>query len=103
MARCSGMGKWKTDQLRPGNGELFCHVDHSSPLPSLGHLIWLSPWSKDPRWEDRPPQHSYSYRVIQIGPVECLLIVGGRLSVWQELHRPLTRQDLTLVALEPAT
>ncbi len=39
---------------------------------------------------------------IQIGTIKCLLIVGCRLSKWQELRRPLTHQDLTVVGLEPA-
>lgn len=39
---------------------------------------------------------------IQIGTVKCLLIVGCRLSVWQQLDGPLTHQDLSIVALEPA-
>ncbi len=39
---------------------------------------------------------------VQIGAIKCLLIVGVRLSVWQELDRPLTHQDLSVVALEPA-
>ncbi|MCA9189691.1 MAG: hypothetical protein KDA99_28905, partial [Planctomycetales bacterium] len=30
------------------------------------------------------------------------LIVGIRLSVWQQLERPLIHQDLSVVALEPA-
>lgn len=38
---------------------------------------------------------------VQIGAIRCLLIVGIRLSVWQQLDRPLTHQDLSVVALEP--
>jgi len=33
--------------------------------------------------------------------MKCLLIVGIRQSVWQQLTGPLRHQDLTLVALEP--
>jgi hypothetical protein len=39
---------------------------------------------------------------VQVGPVKCLLIVGCRLSVWRGLNRPLTHQDLNVIALEPA-
>jgi hypothetical protein len=39
---------------------------------------------------------------VQVGPVKCLLIVGCRLSAWRELERPLTHQDLNVIALEPA-
>jgi hypothetical protein len=40
---------------------------------------------------------------IQVGTIKCLLIVGCRLSHWEQLDRPLTHQDLTVVALEPST
>ncbi len=39
---------------------------------------------------------------VQIGTVKCLLIVGCRISVWQDLQRPLRHQDLSAIALEPA-
>jgi len=38
---------------------------------------------------------------LQLGAMKCLLIVGIRQSVWQQLTGPLRHQDLTLVALEP--
>jgi hypothetical protein len=38
---------------------------------------------------------------IQIGTTKCLLVVGCRLSVWQAQQRPLTHQDLQMLALEP--
>ncbi len=38
---------------------------------------------------------------IQIGTTKCLLIVGCRLAVWQAQQRPLTHQDLQMLALEP--
>jgi hypothetical protein len=31
---------------------------------------------------------------VQIGPSKCLVIVGVRLSVWQQQRRPLEHQDL---------
>lgn len=40
---------------------------------------------------------------IQVGTIKCLLIVGCRLSYWEQLGRPLAHQDLTVVALEPST
>jgi hypothetical protein len=39
---------------------------------------------------------------VQIGTVKCLVIVGCRVSVWQDLQRPLRHQDLSVIALEPA-
>ena len=38
---------------------------------------------------------------IQLGTVKCLLIVGIRLSVFQQLDRPLEHRDLQVLALEP--
>lgn len=38
---------------------------------------------------------------IQIGTVKCLLIAGIRLSVFQQLDRPLGHRDLQIMALEP--
>jgi hypothetical protein len=38
---------------------------------------------------------------IQIGTMKCLLIVGCRLEAWQAQQRPLTHQDLQMLALEP--
>lgn len=38
---------------------------------------------------------------VQIGTVKCLLVVGCRLSQWQDQRRPLQLQDLSLLALEP--
>ena len=38
---------------------------------------------------------------IQIGKVKCLLIVGIRLSRFQQLNRPLEHRDLEVMALEP--
>lgn len=38
---------------------------------------------------------------IQIGTIKCLLVVGIRLSVWNQLDRPLGHQDLSVLALEP--
>jgi hypothetical protein len=38
---------------------------------------------------------------IQIGRVKCLLIVGVRLSHFQQLDRPLAHRDLQVMALEP--
>lgn len=38
---------------------------------------------------------------VQIGTVKCLLVVGCRLSRWQDQRRPLQLQDLSLLALEP--
>lgn len=40
---------------------------------------------------------------VQLGSVRCLVIVGCRLSEFQQLQRPLTHQDLSLIALEPST
>lgn len=38
---------------------------------------------------------------LQLGAWKCLVIVGIRQSVWEQLDRPLTHHDLTLFALEP--
>jgi hypothetical protein len=38
---------------------------------------------------------------LQLGPVKCLLIVGLRLSAWEQLEEPLSHHDLTLITLEP--
>jgi hypothetical protein len=38
---------------------------------------------------------------LQLGAWKCLLIVGIRQSSWEQLDRPLTHQDLTLLTLEP--
>lgn len=38
---------------------------------------------------------------IQLGTIRCLLVVGIRLSVWNQLDRPLRHQDLSVLALEP--
>ena len=38
---------------------------------------------------------------VQIGTTKCLLIVGVRLSLWQETKGPLRHQDLEVLALEP--
>lgn len=38
---------------------------------------------------------------IQLGTVKCLLIAGIRLSVFQQLDRPLGHRDLQIMALEP--
>jgi hypothetical protein len=38
---------------------------------------------------------------LQLGACKCLVIVGIRQSVWEQLDRPLTHQDLTPLALEP--
>ena len=38
---------------------------------------------------------------LQLGTRKCLVIVGLRLSAWNELTAPLTHQDLTLLTLEP--
>jgi hypothetical protein len=38
---------------------------------------------------------------VQIGKTKCLLIVGIRLSKWQELGGELTHHDLSVIALEP--
>jgi hypothetical protein len=38
---------------------------------------------------------------LQLGAWKCLVIVGIRQPVWEQLARPLTHQDLTLLALEP--
>jgi len=38
---------------------------------------------------------------IQLGRFKCLLIVGIRISVWRELDRPLTHEDLTFILLKP--
>jgi len=38
---------------------------------------------------------------LQLGAWKCLVIVGIRQASWQQLDRPLTHQDLNLLALEP--
>ena len=38
---------------------------------------------------------------VQIGTTKCLLIVGVRLSWWQEQRRPLEHGDLEVLTLEP--
>lgn len=38
---------------------------------------------------------------VQIGTVKCLLVVGCRLSQWNDQRRPLQLEDLSLLALEP--
>src|SRR5262245_46013693 len=38
---------------------------------------------------------------IQIGSVKCLMVVGIRLSHFQQLDRPLELRDLAVMALEP--
>jgi hypothetical protein len=38
---------------------------------------------------------------LQLGAWKCLVLVGIRQSVWQQLDRPLTHHDLSLFALEP--
>jgi hypothetical protein len=38
---------------------------------------------------------------LQLGASKCLVIVGIRQSVWEQLDRPLTHQDLTPLTLEP--
>jgi hypothetical protein len=38
---------------------------------------------------------------LQLGARKCLLIVGIRQSVWEQLDEPLTHKDLTMLALEP--
>jgi hypothetical protein len=38
---------------------------------------------------------------VQVGTTKCLLIVGVRLSWWQEQRRPLEHGDLEILTLEP--
>lgn len=38
---------------------------------------------------------------LQLGTWKCLLIVGVRQSVWEQLERALTHQDLTMLTLAP--
>jgi hypothetical protein len=38
---------------------------------------------------------------LQLGALKCLFIVGLRWSVWEQLDRPLTHEDLTALTLEP--
>jgi hypothetical protein len=38
---------------------------------------------------------------VQIGTTKCLLIVGVRLSWWQDQRRPLAHDDLEILTLEP--
>ena len=38
---------------------------------------------------------------VQMGPHKCLVIVGVRLSVWQQQRRPLEHQDLSVLKLKP--
>src|SRR4029077_18286161 len=38
---------------------------------------------------------------LQLGAWKCLVMVGIRQSVWEQLDRPLTHHDLALFALEP--
>jgi hypothetical protein len=38
---------------------------------------------------------------LQLGARKCLLIVGIRQAVWEQLQEPLTHKDLTMLLLEP--
>lgn len=38
---------------------------------------------------------------VQIGPHKCLVIVGVRLSAWEQARRPLEHQDLSILKLKP--
>lgn len=38
---------------------------------------------------------------LQLGALKCLVIVGVRLSAWEQRERPLDHQDLTFLTLEP--
>lgn len=38
---------------------------------------------------------------LQLGAWKCLVVVGIRQSLWEQLDRPVTHHDLTLLALEP--
>lgn len=78
--------------------------EHATPSPNCGTL-WLLRLGL---YElTRPLEQADDWvwivdHTVQIGTVKCLLIVGVRLAVWQQLERPLAHQDLTLIALEPA-
>jgi hypothetical protein len=38
---------------------------------------------------------------LQLGAWKCLVVVGIRWSLWEQLDRPVTHRDLTFLALEP--
>lgn len=76
---------------------------HRTPTAWCGEL-WIM---RIGLYELYRPKEEVSDRVwivdhtVQIGTTKCLLIVGVRLSWWQEQRRPLEHRDLEVLWLEP--
>jgi hypothetical protein len=78
--------------------------EHTTPSPNSGSnwLLRLGLYELTRPLEQADDWIWIVDHTVQIGTVKCLLIVGCRISVWQDLRRPLQHQDLSVIALEPS-